>query len=315
MSRPVEWDKKIIEMIKAMYARFSYKEIADAVNKAFGTEHSPNAIRKVHERYYVDPKPEHTFAKPKVLLIDIETSPIIAAVWAVGGKPQHVPLENKIKDWAILSFSAKWFDKKPVMYMDTSKKADPYDDKELCLKLKELLDEADIVISQNGRKFDVPKINARLFEHKIPKPTSFRHIDTYLISRSHFAFTSNKLAYLTSKFTKHEKLKHSKFPGISLWLECCLNKNKKAFAEMKKYNVMDTVVLQEIYELLAPWDNSLNFTMYGDKETCSCGNSEFKASGYYYTNSCVYQKFQCTKCGKEYRDKKNLKTSRFANIK
>jgi len=313
MSRKKEWDDGAIEVLKSMYEEYTYEEIAQVINKTFGTKYSANAVRKAHERYVVPPKPKHNFKQPKVLLIDIETSPIEAMVWSVGGKPQYIPIENMLKDWSILSFSAKWLDSKKVIYEDTSGKKNPRDDKDLCKKLKELLDEADIVISQNGKKFDIPKINARLFEHKIQKPSSFRHIDTCQISRKHFAFTSNRLAYLTAKFTEHEKLKHSKFPGITLWKEC-LNSNKKAFAEMKKYNVMDTVVLQEIYELLIPWDNSLNFTIYGEKELCSCGNSEYKESGYYHTNAAIYQKFKCTKCGKEYRDTKNLKTGKFRSV-
>lgn len=96
-----------------------------------------------------------------------------------------------------------------------------------------MLDEADIVITQNGRKFDQKKLNARFILNGFKPPSSYKHIDTLVIARKHFGFTSNKLKYMTDKLcTKYKKLDHSKFPGMELWREC-LKGNSEAWTEME----------------------------------------------------------------------------------
>ena len=139
MSRKKEWDQGAIELLMVMYDEYTYEEIAQVINQTYGTKYSPNAVRKAHERYSIPPK-NIQLNPPKVLLIDIETSPLIVATWSAGGKPQYIPLENILEDWSIFSYSAKWLDSKKVMYEDTSKKKDPRDDKELCKNLRKLLD-------------------------------------------------------------------------------------------------------------------------------------------------------------------------------
>ena len=308
MSRRKDWSVAEIAMLKKLYIKHSNQELAEKINKKYKKEYTANAIKKAYQRYEVEPKKDLLFNPPKILCLDIETTPLEVLIWQLGNNYVTVDQVIEEKDWSILSYSAKWYGESNIIYEDTSMKANKRNDKHLCKSLKKLLDEADIVIGHNSKRFDIPKINARLFEHGIERPTSFRQIDTCSISFKHFKFTSNKLAYLTAKFTQHEKLKHSKFPGLSLWKEC-LKSNKLAFSEMEKYNKMDVIVLEEIYDLLIKWDNGINFTLYGKDNACSCGNKEFKQSGLHYTNSNVYQKHKCTKCGKEYRDTSSIKTA------
>ena len=44
---------------------------------------------------------------PKILVIDIETSPVLANVWRLF--KENVGLNQIQKDWHLLSYSAKWF--------------------------------------------------------------------------------------------------------------------------------------------------------------------------------------------------------------
>src|ERR1700676_1733367 len=132
--------------------------------------------------------------KPKILVIDIETSPIISYTW--GLFDQNVGLNQVVQDWNILSYAAKFLDNKKVYYNDLSKSKDLHNDKILVQDLWKLLDEADIVIGQNSVAFDIKKIKARMLIHDMKPPSSFKQIDTMLISKKHFNFTSNKLEYL-----------------------------------------------------------------------------------------------------------------------
>lgn len=245
-------------------------------------------------------------SKPKVLLYDIETAPNIGYVWSLWD--QTLGLEQIKQDWHLLSWSAKWLDDDKVMYMDQRHAKDITDDKKILKQLWKLLDEADIVITQNGRAFDNKKVNARFLHHGMQPPSSYKNIDTLIIAKKHFAFTSNKLAYMSDKFcTKYKKLKIKKFPGFELWKEC-LAGNKKAWKEMERYNKHDVLALEELYYKLIPWDNTINFALYTDDSelVCSCGHKKFKKNGYFYTNSGKYQRYKCNKCGSETRSKENL---------
>lgn len=246
--------------------------------------------------------------QPRVLIYDIETAPILGHVWSLWDN--NVALNQIESDWHVLSWSAKWLGdpEHKVMYMDQRNKASIEDDRDILAEIWKLLDEADVVITQNGKHFDQKKLNARFIIHGFQPPSSYKHIDTKQLASKHFGFTSNKLEYMTDKLcTKYKKLKHTKFPGHDLWVQCLAN-NIEAWEEMEKYNRHDVLALEELYTILIPWDTSINFNVYHDDEEhiCKCGNREFAKNGFYYTSVSKFQKYKCKKCGAETRDRKNL---------
>lgn len=246
--------------------------------------------------------------KPKILLIDIETSPIIAHVWQLFDN--NVGLNQIEKDWHLLSFSAKWLGEKEIFYADQRNEKDISNDKKLLEKVWKLLDEADIVIGQNSKQFDIKKLNARFVLNGMKPPSSYRQIDTLRLAKKYFGFTSNKLAYMSSKLNKkYKKLDHKDFPGHEMWVEC-LKGNKKAWVAMEKYNKYDVLSLEELYTKLIPWDNSINFAVYEPDKgpVCSCGHNNFRAKGFAYTASGKFQRYECLKCGAQQQSKQNILT-------
>ena len=240
--------------------------------------------------------------KPKILVVDIETSPIEAYVWGLWDN--NVALNQITKDWQIISWAAKWLDEKKVYQMDQGHDTEGT----ILINLRNLMDEADIVIGQNSKQFDVKKINARLIQHDIKPPSSFQQIDTKLLAKKHFGFTSNSLEYMSDKLcTKYKKLKHKKFPGMELWTEC-LRGNRKAWEAMREYNKFDVLATEELYKKLAPWGVGINFNVYyGDEDArCTCGSTDFKKNGYNYASVGKYQRFYCKKCGAELKARQNL---------
>jgi hypothetical protein len=247
---------------------------------------------------------------PKVLIFDIETAPIIAHVWGLWDN--NVALNQIVSDWHVLSWSAKWFDDPPnkVMYMDQRNEKKIEDDAKILSGIWDLLDEADVVITQNGKNFDQKKLQARFLLNGFQPPSSYKHIDTKVLACKHFGFTSNKLEYMSDKLcVKYKKIKHTKFPGHEMWTEC-LKGNLAAWKEMEKYNKYDVLALEELYHKLIPWDSSVNFNLYHDDEdnVCKCGNKKFVKNGFYYTNKGKFQKYKCNNkdCGAETRDSENL---------
>lgn len=240
--------------------------------------------------------------------MDIETAPILGYVWGLWDN--NVALNQIKSDWHILAWAAKWLGDPPnkIIYQDQRKAKNIENDKELLKGIWKLMDEADIIITQNGKAFDEKKLNARFILNGFKPPSSYKHVDTKLIASKKFGFTSNKLEYMSDKLcTKYKKLKHKKFPGFELWTEC-LKGNIQAWNEMEVYNKHDVLSLEELYNKFQPWDNSINYNLYTDTEStiCSCGSTSFSKNGRCFTSKGSYQRYTCKDCGAEVRGNNNL---------
>lgn len=238
--------------------------------------------------------------RPKILFVDIETAPILGYVWTLW--QNNLGLNQIAKEWSILSYCAKWYGDPTVIYEDTSRERKPENDKRLVRSLHKLLDQADIVVAQNGVRFDVKKINTRFVLLGMPPPSPFRVVDTMLEARRHFGFTSNKLEWMTDKLcTTHKKKRHAKFPGFELWREC-LAGNTEAWKEMREYNEADVLSLEELYLVLRPWmSGHPNVGNYdeetGDGPKCPhCGSTHVRRKGLRYTQVGQYPRYHCQAC-------------------
>lgn len=247
---------------------------------------------------------------PRILFFDIETAPIRAAVWRIW--QENVGLEQIESDWHLLSYSAKWLGEDRLFYDDQRKAANIEDDGPLLEQLHALLDEADVVIAHNGDRFDVPKVRWRLLKAGFKPPRPFKTIDTVRVLKKNFGATSNKLAFVSAELLENKKDEHKEFPGFKLWAEC-LAGNKRAWDEMKHYNVQDTIALEELYLRLRPWiPHHLNVGVYGDHDerTCPrCGSHKLQMVGLARTNVNVYPQYQCDDCGGHSRGRQTMVTT------
>ncbi len=253
----------------------------------------------------VTKKPEPTAVSvakvgPRIVTLDIETAPIESFHWGLW--EQNIGLEMIKSEWTILSYSAKWLDEDKVIYNDTGGRGPGKvrDDKKLLQELWNILDEADIVITQNGQSFDIKKINARLIMNGFGPYSPIKIIDTKIVAKRHFSFTSNKLAWMSDHLTDTPKSAHKAFPGFELWAEC-LKDNEKAWIEMKKYNCLDTISTEKLYLKMRPWiSGHVNIAIYtaGDAVSCpKCGSHKVIGNGVRRTQVGVYRRYRCNDCG------------------
>ncbi len=136
-------------------------------------------------------------------------------------------------------------------------------------------------------------------------PSSFRQIDTMRLAKKSFAFTSNKLEYMSNKLcTQYKKLKTKKFQGFELW-KACLANNQEAWKEMELYNKHDVLATEELYQKLAPWGTGIDFNIYMEetKPSCNCGSSNFMKNGFFYSSVGRFQRYRCGDCGAEASEK------------
>lgn len=178
-------------------------------------------------------------SKPRVLFFDIETTYIIGAVWNVW----EVNVAKILEDWRILCVAYKW-EGEPVRFIRTNG-----DDRALCEELSKLFSEADLIIAQNGDKFDIKKTNTRMIMHGLLPPAPYKTIDTLKIARKYFGFLRNDLDSLGEYFGVGKKVKHE---GIDLW-HGCMKGERRAWKKMERYNRRDVTLLWRVYHKMRPW--------------------------------------------------------------
>lgn len=249
---------------------------------------------------------------PKVLLFDIETSPMRAYVWRLWKTDVH--LEQVINEWFCIAWSAKWLYNEEIMgEVLTPEEIIREDDRRIMTSLWHLMNEADIVIAHNGNKFDIPRVNSRFIINGLNPTKPYFSIDTCQIAKKQFGFSSNKLDALAGYFNIPHKLS----TDFDLWKRC-LEGDKEALSYMLEYNKKDVAILEEVYLRLRPWiKNHPNMgNLSGDAHVCSnCGafNVNLIKDKYYYTSIGKYSLYRCEVCGAISRGRKSISDSPSVN--
>jgi hypothetical protein len=249
---------------------------------------------------------------PKVLFVDIETSPLLGWFWSPFGEQNIAPSQIE-RDWNMLSWSASW-GTDPYNVFGRSLNDDKHkkrvdsklwycDDYYLVSGLCDLLSEADIVIGHNLNKFDVPKIMARVDHYNLDHPTPYRKIDTLTTARGGAKHTFNRLDYLAWKFGYEGKIE----TNFSLWMRC-VHGEAAAFDEMLEYNKQDVIVLYHVYlRLRKSIKNPPNQSVMSGSGAghCPSCNAEAKAravwDGWKVTGSNRFPVTRCHECGAQSR--------------
>jgi DNA polymerase elongation subunit (family B) len=230
---------------------------------------------------------------PRILAIDIETAPHTAHVWSLW--QQNVGLSQLMETGRVLCFAWKWLGEKGTTGFASEK---VYDRKTLLKIAHELLEAADIVVTYNGKKFDVPTLNKEFLEGGMPPPAPYKHVDLYRTAKSRFRFASNKMDHLAHQLGIKAKIRHS---GHELWVRCMAG-DEDAWLKMERYNKRDVYILDKLYYKMLPWigghPNVALFNHAGKARVCpSCGSNKVQSRGIYVTSVRRYGRLHCQACG------------------
>lgn len=282
--------KEILSLFqeKPYYLRMGNENIASRLHTTVDKVVSARKIYRAME------KKKASSRMPKILILDIETAPLKAFIFNLW--KQNITIDKIISDWFCICWSAKWLMKPEIMWDCVNpNEAINEDDSRILGHLRELLNEADIVVTHNGDRFDLPKINTRLLLNGFTAPTPYQSIDTCRIVKNQFSFASNKLDFLATKFNLPNKLE----TNFELWVKC-VEGDEYALKEMVKYNQYDVELLENVYLRLRPWiKNHPNLGLYMEamEKVCpNCGSTHLTLESHYYTNTNKYEVYRC-KCG------------------
>jgi len=233
---------------------------------------------------------------PKVLLLDIETAPNIAYTWGLW--KQNIAINQIVKPGHTLCWAAKWLGDDDPYFYSIHEDGEP----EMIGAAWELLNEADIVVHYNGKKFDIPVLQKEFILNDLPPPYRFKQVDLYQVVRSQFRFASNKLDYVSQQLGMDGKLQHK---GMDLWRDC-MNGDPAAWEIMEEYNVQDVIMMEPLYRKLLPWiPNHPNMGLYvenPDEPVCrACGSTNVKQNGWERLTAARYKRYKCNDCGTNMR--------------
>lgn len=238
---------------------------------------------------------EDETAGPRILTIDLETSPNIAHVW--GLFKQTVSLNQLRESTRVIAFAAKWHGEDDVEFR--SEFHDGH--REMVERAHKLLSDADIVVTYNGVGFDMKHLRREFVLAGMPPTSPWKDVDLLNVVKGQFRFTSNKLDHVAQELGLGAKTSHT---GHELWVQC-LAGDPDAWDLMREYNIQDVALTERLYDRLLPWiKGHPHLALYTgeEQESCGrCGSTNLRESGAAKTPNSAFPQFQCTDCGSFHR--------------
>ncbi|WP_432112770.1 ribonuclease H-like domain-containing protein [Streptomyces sp. S1] len=222
--------------------------------------------------------------------MDIETSPVVAHAWRLF--KTSIAVNQIMEHPRTICLAATFLGERKVHFYSEFE----HGPEEMFRQAHSLLSEADVVMHYNGDGFDLPRLNSEFLIAGLGPPAPYQSIDLLKVMRKHFGFPSNKLAYITDRLGLEGKVQHE---GHGLWIKCMAG-DPKAWARMRRYNVRDVRLLEDLYEKVRPWiKNHPHHGLYtGDPDCCpNCGGVDLRREGYALTSMGRFQRYQCRSCG------------------
>ena len=234
--------------------------------------------------------------KPKILLLDIETAPGIAYIWSM--HDEHIPLERLIEPSRIICWAAKWAGVDEVHYEDERSGK-----KKMLKGIHRLMSDADCLITYNGERFDLPRLDGSFVEYGLPPLPPCASVDLWK-AVSKFGYISSKLAFVGPHLEIGKKVEHE---GFGLW-KSCMAGDKDAWGRMKEYNMGDVTLLEDLYNIVRPYIRNHPFMGVGGGELheCpTCTSTRNQSRGNRRTRSFLIQRLQCLDCGAWFNGKRS----------
>ena len=221
---------------------------------------------------------------PKVLIYDIETDGVAAdRILCIGWK------------WAGRGKRAE------LLTYDQFPKRDPWwSDKPMLEEFEKVWQEADWNVGWYSTRFDHPTINRRRVMNGLGPMANCAAVDLWSEARAVFGRRyGNRLKQWEDRLGIEGVHKTDVKPSV--WI-AARHGDKRALRYIYDHCRADILVTEEVYFTLKPW---LREPVWRQGLVCpSCGSGHIQARGVQRSITRVYQRWQCTECGKWFRDGK-----------
>lgn len=244
--------------------------------------------------------------KIKILLFDIETSPVLAWIWRTGHKINidHKQIKAGQK-FDIICICYKWAHENTIHSLDWG--LNKQNSAVMVEEFSKVVAQAHVVIAHNGDAFDIKQINTQRLLHNqdpINWPTSE---DTLKQLRKHFFFPAYNLDYIARTLTGSGKARME----FQDWIDIVESKKAKALAKMIRYGKRDVRKLYLVWKRCAKYCTAkVHAGLISGQLGISCprcAHPRFVNDGFKDLSTGKYQRYQCSKCGHKWRDSKRIR--------
>ncbi len=248
----------------------------------------------------------HPGRAPRILTVDLERVPgrVTLDVWE-GRDFQRVNYVHPDR-WSDLPRTVcvghKWYDETRVGF--TAAWDNPDDPYHCAREAWKLYDEADWVVTFNGRRADNRWLQQDWATLGLPRPTPWKDIDLFLVARRSFAFESKSLRHLCDRLDIPNKDGHYDVETA----RAAVAGDEQARKRLKRYNLQDVRVTEAAFVRLRPWLTGINwglFAGHGSRVCPTCGaNRMTRQRGTHTAITGRYEVWRCDECGSLARESK-----------
>ena len=225
---------------------------------------------------------------PKILVLDIETRPALSYHWRMF--KENIGTDQVKESGGILCVGAKWVGKREIfLYSEWE-----HTQKGMLEAVRDLLNEADAVVTKNGDTFDIPHLTTAFLKHGVALPPPTTSIDLQKTLKKNLKFLSNKLDFVTQDLGIGKKVKHE---GFELWRKV-MEGNAAARKKMLRYCAGDVRLTDRLYRRMLPAIVNHPHMGFTPKRQCgACGSEKVHVSKYRRTKTMRIQQLHCQSCG------------------
>lgn len=231
----------------------------------------------------MDPQPA------RILVLDIETSPALAYTFQlrdVDISPAHV-----VEPSRVLCFGWKWHGGGRASLCSEWE----HGRQGMVETAWRLLDEADMLVTYNGVRFDVPHLQREMVARGYGPPSPWIDVDLLTEVRRNFRFMSAKLGNVVDELGLDAKMDSG---GFGTW-RGVLDKDPAAQRRMGRYCRTDVEITDDLFTYLRPWLRLPHAGLFtADMRAChACGGKHLTPDGISRTKVSAWLRLLCGDCG------------------
>ncbi len=266
MIQEKDWHSTALELSNG---GLSGRAIGKILNKGKSTI---NDFLKTYNELEVEPKDKKEI---KYLYWDLETSLMqgyFFDIWQV-----NIPISRVTKHSHLLSNSWAINDGEVQGIRLTPEQVRTGDDFDVVVDTIRAINKADVIVTFNGKKFDVKKLNTRALFWGFPPIAYPKHIDLMQDAKRLFKFPSNSMQNISLYLGEEGKIATG---GSRLWERCAEWEDYEtcdaALEEMLKYGKQDIDATRDLHRRFLGWSkNTPNIGMItksinGEKDGLKC---------------------------------------------
>lgn len=242
------WHSKCVELSNM---GFSGRQIAKTLGR--GKSQINEYLKHLREKDLV--VEENKEKKLNILYFDLESS--LMGTLTFGLWNQNISGNRITKFSHLLSNSWAFNDEEPQGVRLDPKDVEAGNDLLVVVDTIRAIEKSDLIISFNGKRFDVPLLKTRALAHGLPPIKFPPHLDLMQEAKKNFRFPSNSMQNISLYLGEHGKLATS---GRSLWERCYNYQNyedcDQALADMLEYGLMDITATRDLHKRLQGWFKS-----------------------------------------------------------